>query len=305
MTEVIGIDVGGTFTDLYLEDDAGDAVTFKVPSTPDDPSSGFMQALTSAGVHLPSLKLIVHGTTIATNAVIERKGARLALITTRGFRDVLELGRRDRPRMYGLTGVQRPLITRDLRFEVDERVGAGGEVLTALRKEQVLELGAALQSLELEAIVIAFLHAYAYPEHEQLAATWLRELNRDWEVITSHEVCNEYFEFERTSTAVVQGYLQPMVSRYAARMQSRLAAQGYNGDTLIMQSNGGVVPVKQVPARAANLVRSGPAAGVIAAADLAARAGYDHAITGDMGGTSFDVAVVRNAAPKIATTTKL
>ncbi|MDP6707368.1 MAG: hydantoinase/oxoprolinase family protein [Alphaproteobacteria bacterium] len=305
MATIVGIDVGGTFTDLYCTREGESPRILKVPSMPHDPSAALLRALEVGELDADSIDLIVHGTTIATNAIIERKGARCALITTRGFRDVLELGRRDRPSMYGMTGVQQPLIPRDLRFEVDERLDQHGNVLTPLREDQVRALGAALEREGVEAVVVSFLHAYANPAHEQAAARWLSELDAAFEIVTSHAVCNEYFEFERTSTAAVQGFLQPLVVGYARRLGERLAATGYRNEALIMQSSGGVVPLRQVAARAANIVRSGPAAGVMAAATLASEAGFDHVITGDMGGTSFDVAVVVDGEPKVARTSRL
>ncbi len=305
MPDIVGIDVGGTFTDLYYGRDGDAELVLKVPSTSVDPSLGLMEAIRLAQVDPGALNLIVHGTTIATNAVIERKGARCALLTTRGFRDVLELGRRDRPSMYGLTGVHEPLIARDLRFEVDERIGAKGEVVAALDEAGVRALGLSLRERDVEAVVISLLHAYANPDHERAVAALLREIEPEWTIVTSHSVCNEYFEFERTSTAVVQGFLQPLVSRYATQLAKRLGEARYTGDTLIMQSNGGVVELAGVAARASHIVRSGPAAGVMAASSLAAEAGFSHVITGDMGGTSFDVAVVVNGEPKVSRSTKL
>jgi N-methylhydantoinase A len=305
-SSIVGIDVGGTFTDLYFSRDGmGVDRVLKVPSTPDDPSRGLIDALDEAGIELSELGLILHGTTIATNAVIERKGARCALITTRGFRDVLELGRRDRQRVYGLTGVHKPLIARSQRWEVDERLDHEGKVLQPLDVGQVRELALVLAGLDLEAIVVSLLHSYANPAHEQAVAAILREVKPDWQVVISSDVVREYYEFERTSTAVVQGYLQPLIARYADNLSTKLSARGFDGRTLVMQSNGGLVPLIQLPRRAANIVRSGPAAGVTAAAALASEAGFDKIITGDMGGTSFDVAVVVNGQPRIAETTEL
>ncbi|GAC1345134.1 MAG: hydantoinase/oxoprolinase family protein [Acetobacteraceae bacterium] len=303
---VVGIDVGGTFTDLFF---SRDGVTvdrvLKVPSTPDDPSLGLVDALAAAAVQPGDIDLIVHGTTIATNAVIERKGARCALVTTRGFRDILELGRRDRQRMYGLTGVQNPLIPRELRWELDERLDHTGAVLTPLDTNAVRALARTLKEQQVEAVVVAFLHSYANPAHEDAVRDILLESNAGWQVVTSSSVVREYYEFERTSTATVQAYLQPLVSRYAANLQARLAERGFATQTLVMQSNGGLVPLKQLGGRAANIVRSGPAAGVMAAARLAAEAGFDNVITGDMGGTSYDVAVVVRGRPRVADQTEL
>ncbi|MGI9425497.1 MAG: hydantoinase/oxoprolinase family protein [Hyphomicrobiaceae bacterium] len=305
MTTIVGIDVGGTFTDLYCVEENNKRTVLKVPSTPNDPSIGLLNALAATHVAPSSIDLIVHGTTIATNAIIERKGAKCALITTHGFRDVLELGRRDRPSMYGLTGEQAPLIPRDYRFEVNERLSATGEVLQSLDPDEIRELGQALARADVEAVVVAFLHAYANPLHEIVAGECLQELGANFEIVLSHEVCNEYFEFERTSTAAVQGYLQPMVASYARRLRQRLEQAAHTSDPLVMQSNGGVVPLTDVATRAAHIVRSGPAAGVAAAAEIAGLAGYANVITGDMGGTSFDVAVIVDGKPKVARTSKL
>ncbi|CAH1663108.1 hydantoinase/oxoprolinase family protein [Chelatococcus asaccharovorans] len=306
MGGMVGIDVGGTFTDLiYSADGQTVSQVLKVPSTPDDPSRAIVDALAAGDIEPRSLDIVLHGTTIATNAVIERKGARCALLTTRGFRDILELGRRDRQQMYGLTGVHHPLVPRQLRAEVDERLDHRGTIITPLDEEGVRAFGMAMKAQEIEAIVVAFLHCYANPIHENRAAEILREISPAWEVVTSSGVIREYYEFERTSTATVQAYLQPLVARYAANLQKRLNDKGFAGETLVMQSNGGLVPLPQLPGRAANIVRSGPAAGVMAAARIAADAGFPHVITGDMGGTSYDVAVLVNGVPRIAETTDL
>lgn len=304
MGEIAGIDVGGTFTDLFFSGAESTAVV-KVPSTPDDPSRGLVDAIAAAGIDPGGLDVILHGTTIATNAVIERRGARCALVTTEGFRDILELGRRDRPTMYGLTGVQKPLIPRSMRWEVRERMNHRGEVVTALDEERLHALAEALAAEGIEAVVVSFLHAYANPAHELRAKAILCAAGAGWEVVTSHEVVREYYEFERTSSAVVQGYLQPLVSHYARNLTARLGGLGFSRQTLVMQSNGGLVPLAQLPDRAANIVRSGPAAGVMAAARIAGEAGFGSVITGDMGGTSYDVAVVIDGEPQIAETTEL
>ena len=306
MSAVVGIDVGGTFTDLYCVDSkSGTERILKVPSTPDDPSRALLDSLRAAEIDPADLEALLHGTTIATNAVIERKGARCALVTTRGFRDVLELGRRDRPLMYGLHGVQHPLIPRDRRWEVTERVDYRGRVLVPLAEDEVRKLVDVLKAQDVEAVVISLMHSYANPAHEDRIAALLREANDDWEIVTSTGVIREYYEFERTSTAAVQGYLQPLVSRYAKNLQRKLREWGFSRDVLIMQSNGGLSPLSELGRRSAYIVRSGPAAGVIAAAGLAKQAGFDKIITADMGGTSFDVAVVINSEPRVAEKTDL
>ncbi|UUZ62754.1 hydantoinase/oxoprolinase family protein [Polaromonas sp. P1-6] len=306
MAGIVGIDVGGTFTDLFYSGGAGrPRQILKVPSTPQDPSVGLLNALKAAGLEPTDLDAILHGTTIATNAVIERRGATCALITTAGFRDVLELGRRDRPTMYGLEGTHEPLVPRDLRFEVKERLDHEGNVLVALDETGLRKIGEMLKQSKVESVVVAFMHAYANPAHELRACEILAQINPAWELVAATSVVREYYEFERTSTAVVQGYLQPLVARYAKNLADKLRGWGYERDIAIMQSNGGVAPLRQLGARSAYIVRSGPAAGVIAAARLAAEAGFTHIITGDMGGTSFDVAVVINGEPKVAELTNL
>ena len=306
MSSIVGIDVGGTFTDLYFSGtkDRPHQI-LKVPSTPKDPSVGLIDALQGAGLTPGELDAILHGTTIATNAVIERRGARCALITTKGFRDLLELGRRDRPNMYGLEGTHEPMVPRDLRFEVDERVDYEGKVLRPLDEQGVRDLGAELKALNVESVVIAYMHAYANTTHEDRTREILAGINPQWELVTATSVVREYYEFERTSTAVVQGYLQPLVARYAKNLAAKLNEWGFNREVAIMQSNGGVAPLRQLGQRAAYIVRSGPAAGVTAAARIAAESGFSHVITGDMGGTSFDVAVIINGEPKVAELTNL
>jgi N-methylhydantoinase A len=304
MGALVGIDVGGTFTDLFLTDGTASRI-LKVASTPDDPSRGVLDALRAAHIDSKALDSLLHGTTIATNAIIERRGARCALITTRGFRDILELGRRDRPTMYGLTGVQNPLIPREDRWEVNERVDHRGEVLVPLRREEVAGLAKVLAEDGIESVVVALVHAYTNPAHERLIRDVLLSVNRGWHVVLATDVLAEYYEFERTSTAVVQGYLQPLVARYRDGLVAKMADFGFRREILVMQSNGGMVPVNQLDRRAANIIRSGPAAGVIASAELAAEAGFDRIITADMGGTSFDVAVVIDGVPGVAEQTNL
>jgi N-methylhydantoinase A len=306
MAGIVGIDVGGTFTDLFYSGDASKPhKILKVPSTPQDPSIGLLHALKAAGLEPGELEAILHGTTIATNAVIEKKGARCALVTTTGFRDLLELGRRDRPNMYGLEGTHEPLVPRDLRFEVDERLDHEGHVVRPLDEAGLRAIGQELVAREVESVVISFMHAYANTAHEDRARDILAEINPKWELVTATSVVREYYEFERTSTGVVQGYLQPLVARYARNLADKLKGWGFEREVAIMQSNGGVAPLRQLGARSAYIVRSGPAAGVTAAARIAAEAGFSHVITGDMGGTSFDVAVIIDGKPEVAELTNL
>lgn len=306
MGTLIGIDVGGTFTDYYSYDaDTGKNHVLKVSSVPRQPAAGLLNALEASKIAPADIDVLIHGTTIATNAVIERRGARCALITTKGFRDILELGRRDRPHIFGLSGTQNPIIPRDRRWEVEERVDYHGNVLTPLDEDGMRELAAILIDDEIECVVVALMHAYANPGHEQRIRAILTQAKPDLHIVLATDVLREQYEFERTSTAVVQGFLQPLISNYARQLSAALLDFGYKNDTLVMQSNGGVISLNQLGTRAANIIRSGPAAGVVAAARIAERAGFRNAITGDMGGTSYDVAVVIDGEPDIAETTLL
>ena len=301
LSKFAGIDVGGTFTDLfYIDNETSEVRITKVSSTPKDPSEGLIQALKKADVPISKLEMFLHGTTIATNAIIQRKGCRAALITTSGFRDVLELGRRDRPAIYGLSGVQNPLIPRKLRFEVPERFNHKGEIVFPLNVEEVQKVGGYLLDLDVEVVVVSFLHSYVNSQHEIQAGQILKEINPKWHIVLSSDVLNEYYEFERASTAVVEGYLRPLVSNYANNLKEKLAKSEYNKSISIIQSNGGVLNIDLLEQNSSNIIRSGPAAGVIAASYIAQQIGYKNIITGDMGGTSFDVSLVLDGVPKIS-----
>ncbi|MGE0853428.1 MAG: hydantoinase/oxoprolinase family protein [Hyphomicrobiaceae bacterium] len=300
MARLVGVDIGGTNTDLVFIDTTGQRlVTTKVPSTPANQAEGLMSGIGALGVDLDAVDLLVHGTTVATNAVIERKGARCGLITTAGFRDVLELRRRDRPMTYGLVGSFRPLIERRFRREVGERIAADGEVLTPLDADEVKRAASALRDEGCEVLVIAFLNSYAQPAHEIAAAQAAREVWATDFIVTSSSVMPAVREFERTSTAVVSGYVQPLIGHYLKRLGQRLATDGYRKDLLVVQSNGGVMGSDVASRFAANTILSGPAAGVTAGAAIARELGLENAISCDMGGTSLDVCVIRKGAPDL------
>ena len=295
-----GIDVGGTNTDLLLVDaDSGSYRVAKVPSDPADQSNGVMQALTTADVPLTALASIIHGTTIATNAVLERKGARCGLITTRGFRDVLELGRRTRPRNYGMTGQFEALIDRELRLEVDERMDARGRVLVPLDEAQLHEALSQLRVLGAEAVVIHFLHSYTNPSHEERAGEIARQMWPNDYVTISSEILREVREFERGSTAAINAFVQPVLSRYLARLVDQIEAGGFPHGLLLMQGNGGIMAAALAKRTPVQTVMSGPAAGAIAAAHIGYQAGAPNLIACDMGGTSFDASVIRNGVPAV------
>jgi N-methylhydantoinase A len=300
---VSGIDVGGTFTDILVHETGpeGPRVRIgKVPTTLPDQTDGVLAAIAEAGVAPADLDLLIHGTTATTNAILERKIARVGLITTMGFRDTLELGRRTRPRPYGMTGTFEPLIPRDRRIEVDERIGAQGNVVRPLDEAAVAAAAQALLAKECESVVIHFLHAYANPVHELRAGEIVRALWPNAYVTLGHELLSEYREYERGTTASVNAAVQPILDRYVRRLQGELEGRGFGRDLLVMNGNGGTVSSRLVARDAAKTVMSGPASGVIAAAATLAQSALANAITYDMGGTSTDVALIHGGVPEVS-----
>jgi len=307
MAELLaGVDVGGTFTDLVVRDEEGSLVASgKVPTTPEDQSIGILAGFRELGIEPSRIGVLVHGTTTATNALIEGRGARAALLTTRGFTDVIELRNRHRPNMYGLTGTFEPLVPRDLRFPVDERMDARGRAVTPLSRDSLLASLKRAVALEVTAVAIGFLHAYANPAHELEAADVVRQEYPDLLVCTSHEVSPEVREYERFSTLVANAVLMPLVSRYVARLESRLKEAGFAGQLLIVQSNGGVTIAEEAARFPVNLVLSGPAAGVTAAQAVALARGDREVIAMDIGGTSLDLSIIRDGAPRTRRETEI
>ena len=297
MTERIGIDTGGTFTDfVYLK--GGAPVIRKTATTPDDQSRAVEEGVRLLGAG--EAAAIAHGTTTATNALLEHRGARCALVTTRGFRDILAIGRQNRPALYALS--QRrppPLVPEDLRFEVTERVAADGSILTPLDEREVAGLGETLQRLDVAGVAIVFLFSFLYPEHERKAAGILKEYLPGARFSLSADILPEYREYERTAATVVNVYVQPIVARYLDRLERAVAPRRVR----IMQSNGGVIGTKQAAGRPVRLVLSGPAGGVVGAFRLAGTALGEKApkiLTLDMGGTSTDVALCPGEIPRTA-----
>src|SRR5947209_10376789 len=271
---IAGIDVGGTFTDLIVVDDAsGEVRIAKVPTTVHNQAFGVLAALAAAEVDPASLDAIVHGTTTTTNAMLERKIAKVGLITTKGFRDVLELGRRTRPAPYGLKGRFVPLIERHLRLEVDERMDAEGRVLVPLDEAAVAAAARQLIALGAESVVIHFLHSYLNPAHEARATEIVRGLWPNRYVTAGHTVVAEQREYERGTTAAVNAAIQPVLHRYIERLRNELGGRGFARELLVMQGNGGTVSASIVTEHAVATVMSGPASGVIAAAATALQAG--------------------------------
>ena len=303
---IVGCDVGGTFTDLIALSPATGEISYaKVPSTPDNQARGVLSALDKAGADAKEIALFIHGTTVTTNALLERKVARCGMITTKGFRDTLELGRRTRPHPYGLIGDFTPIIPRELRLEVRERMDAEGEVVTPLNEDDVVVAVNKLLEMGAESVVIHFMHSYANPDHERRTGEIVRKMWPNAYVTVGHEIVPEFREYERAVTVSVNAAIQPVLSRYIDRLSSGLKERGLKRDLLVMQGNGGTAPPNIVTHAPVHTVMSGPASGVIAAGYLAKAAGYPNVVTYDMGGTSTDVALVLNGKPIVSSEIEL
>lgn len=302
---IVGVDVGGTFTDLFYFDEESRAFrTAKVPSNRGDEAAGFLAGLNAFGA-VSNLDSIVHGTTVGTNALLERKGAKVGLITTDGFRDVLEMRRRDRRQTWGLTGDFVPVVERDFRVEVAERTLSDGTVLTPVDPAEIQKVAKALLGAGAQALAIVFVNAYANPANEEAALAAAREVWPNDFVGCSSAILPEIREFERTSTAALNAYLQPVVGSYLAKLEAALASQSFDGRFHIVQSNGGVMSTETARKLPARTALSGPAAGVIAAAAIAEAAGFPDVITGDLGGTSFDASLIVGGKTALAAQTTI
>ena len=290
---VIGVDVGGTFTDILAFDEASGTVRVaKTPSTRGDQSAGFLEGILSVTDELSAVATIIHGTTVATNALLERKGAKTGIITTAGFRDVLEMRRRDRPETWGLWGQFTPVVERQHRLEVTERTLADGTIRQPVDEAGVAKAAQKLLDAGCDSVCLFFINGYANPQNEQIAARIIRDIWPNEHVSVATEILPEIREFERCSTATLNAYLQPPVASYLSRLEDRISAQKATSEILIVQSNGGVMSVDTAKSLPIKTALSGPAAGVVAARQIASAAGFENIITGDMGGTSFDVSLV-------------
>jgi N-methylhydantoinase A len=298
----VAADIGGTFTDIVAADDDGRVWRRKVASTPDDfgrgTVEGVLAAVADAGVAPKDVTVVVHATTVATNAILEGRGASTALLTTRGFRDVLELRRAASPVLYDhFWRPPPPLVPRHLRFEVDERTLADGSIETPVDEASVASAVDAARTEHVEAIALAFPHAYRNPSNEERAAALVRQLVPDTYVSVSSAVLPEMGEYERTSTTVINAYVGPTVSRYLAALAQRLRDSGVAAPVFLMQSNGSVLALEAARERPAAIVESGPAAGVIGAARLAVATGRPDLITLDMGGTTTKASLIEGGRP--------
>ncbi|HZD38854.1 MAG TPA: hydantoinase/oxoprolinase family protein [Actinomycetes bacterium] len=286
----VGVDVGGTFTDLVALVD-GRLLTAKVPSTPRNQAAGVLRALEAAGVDPGAVAAFAHGSTVATNALLERRGARTALVTTAGFRDVIEIGRQQRPALYDLARDRPPpLVPRELRFTVRERTGPEGAIIP-LDPESLAAAVAAVQRAGVEAVAVCLLFSFLHPEHERRVGEALRKALDGVAVSLSSDVLPEFREYERFSTTVADAYLTPRLATYLERLDAEVRGRGYPAP-LVMQSSGGVIEIDRAARHAASCVLSGPAGGVVGAAWVAGLSGHRDLLTFDMGGTSTDVAAV-------------
>ncbi|MGI9480550.1 MAG: hydantoinase/oxoprolinase family protein [Hyphomicrobiaceae bacterium] len=303
MSRILGVDVGGTFTDFFLIDDqSGETWVHKVNSTPDDPSRAILQGIDALTPDMPDgLAFLAHGTTVATNALIQRRGANVALITTAGFRDLLEIGRQTRPKIYDLKiDNPEPLVPRHLRFEVTERIDGKGAVDTPLAEADLDDVIDKIKASGADAVAVCFLFAFLNPCHEQVVGQALRARLPGVEISLSSEIQPEFREYERFSTTVLNAYLQPLVSRYMNNLADALADRARDAKIGISQSSGGLMSIERAAAVPIRTALSGPAAGVIGAVALGRLSGHTNLITFDMGGTSTDVCLVRECQAEMA-----
>jgi len=303
MGSVVGIDIGGTFTDLAAYDSASGRFFFEKTSTTRAPDEGAVDCLNKlgrAGFGVGSAGVLKHGTTVVINSILERRGARTALVTTDGFRDIIEIGRGNRPESFNLFFRRlAPLVPREFRFELRERMSAKGEILTPLDRDQLPGLVAELKAAGIEAVAICFLHSYRNPVHEREVAEYL-SAHGSWFVTTSHELSREFREYERTSTAVTNAFVGPRTSSYVTRFRNGTAKAGFKGRLLLMGSNGGVLTVEDAIQRPILLIESGPVGGAAGAAELGKITNHPNLIAFDMGGTTAKTVILENGEAAVS-----
>ena len=298
----VAVDIGGTFTDLIgFDTEAGRFMQAKSLTTPHELTQGVIDCIRQSGIDAATIDELLHGSTIAINTLIERKGAKTGLVVTRGARDVYIIGRGNRPESYNLFFHRHePLVSRRLTLEVDERLDSSGEVFRPLKKASVAAACKALKAAGVEAVAVCFLHSYANPEHERIAGSMIRKALPDVYLSLSHEILREYREFERMSTTVVNAYIGPIVGGYVKGLKSSLGHIGFKGDLSIMRSNGGVMTPEVATERPAAMMESGPVGGIIASARVGLKLGFANVISFDMGGTTAKASLVRDGEPTLA-----
>ena len=303
-----GFDIGGTFTDFVLIDaSTGEISSYKTLTTPADPSravmEGWEELLQNAGIDGSSVERAIHGTTLITNALIERKGANTALITTKGFRDILEMAKEMRYDIYDLLLVlPEPLVARPLRLEVDERINARGEVLTPLQTSELEVIANTLKDEGVEAVAVCYLHAFTNPEHEEKTGTWLAENLPGVSVSLASEVAPEIREYERMSTTVCNAYVQPLTETYLNTLQKDLSESGFRHSVYLMLSSGGITTLDRAARFPVRLVESGPAAGALAAVYYGELTGHEDLVSFDMGGTTAKMCLIKDGSPTVTDT---
>ena len=306
MVWFVGVDVGGTFTDFYaFNENSAVICVHKLPSTPENPARAILDGLDdlarNQGVLPTEISRFAHGTTVATNALIQRRGANVALITTKGFRDLLEIGRQIRPKMYDLKADEPPpLVPRERRFEVSERINANGAVITDLTDQEIAAAVDNIRTSGVEACAIGLLFAFLNTHHEERIAAAIKKDLPDLHISLSSEVQPEFREFERLSTTVLNAYLQPTVARYMESLKAGLIERAPVSAIGINQSSGGLMSVERARKYPIRTALSGPAAGVVGAVHIAKLANYNNVITLDMGGTSADVALIKDGKAGIS-----
>ena len=300
----VGIDTGGTFTDCVLWQNEKQPIVVKVPSTPLNPAEAIINGLERlcdiAGIPIEEVDFLAHGTTVATNAMLQEQWAKVGLITTKGFRDTLEIGTQMRPELYQLQQEKTaPIVPRNLRREVTERIDPQGKIVDELNKQEVYEVLKDIISENVESLAVSFLFSYANSEHEAMVREVAAELDPELYVCISSEVSPEFREYPRTSTTVINGALAPVVRRYIRYLREELQSRGIGEKLNIMQSNGGIVSGKEAEVSSHNLILSGPAGGAVAAAEIAQKANFPNALTFDMGGTSSDIGIIIDGKPQV------
>ncbi|UCC89724.1 MAG: hydantoinase/oxoprolinase family protein, partial [Anaerolineales bacterium] len=303
----IGIDIGGTFTDFVLVNERTGALELeKTLSTPSDLWQGIQAGVAKLGANLANAHLIVHGTTVGLNAFLERKGHPTGLITSRGFRDVYEIGRHNRIDMYDLFYLKpQPLVSRELRLEVSERLDGHGRVLTPLSEEDVVACAQVFKAAGIDSIAVCFLHAYSNPVHELQAGAIINQVYPEATVSLSHQLVREWREYERTSTTVINAYIAPVVAQYLGHVERGLAEQGYRRPFFINKSSGGIIPAATAKAAPIHSIMSGPAGGAISAVHVGKLEGFESVISFDMGGTSTDVALTYEGVTRVTSEAKV
>jgi N-methylhydantoinase A len=298
----VATDIGGTFTDLVYVDDSGKVGVAKSHTTPPSFEKGVIDVIEKSGIDQKAIKTFIHGTTVIINALTERKGVKTGLITTKGFRDVLEIARGNRPDLFNVRYEKPgPFVDRYLRQEVEERMDYKGEVITPLDKEQVKEVVASFKQEGVEAIAVSFLHSYKNSEHEIQTVELIKEIWPEVAVTASHEVTKEWREYERTSTTVLNSYVKPVAASYVDRLNKKLLENEANSHNYIMQSNGGTTTFGQAKEIPINMVESGPVAGIYGAAVLGEMIGEENIIAFDIGGTTAKCSLINKGKVKVST----